>query len=506
MMISFKGVFIISNDFFHPYGNGDPDNQNDFNFPEVSEKQESFFKSAAPNAANLHNINGPSPNAPDMAAPQTNPGFVDSTVAPVVPQLQNQSNIAPDFSGVEHLAPKKRKKTRKGPVYLLFLLFSVFFIGIIYFAVSNLFNNEKKQLGIITLSKEIDAHSGTAIIVRDEFVISEEDVSDIDFKAPEGIGISKSSPVCTVYTNGLNKKELNTLGTHREEIKKQQLNLIASLASPDTRLQQLNAKIERLAKETQSLVRGAVGNMILHEQDLKEAIVQRQSYIKSKFPDDTKLLRLYDNEANQLQKIETWAKHLIAPQNGIVSFYTDGLENEVNKESHLSLDPMRIKDILSGKHQISKNSRDKKEDIYRIVQPNQWFAIMHILDKEWTPIVGDEFQLTIESFKNTTVTATITSVTKIGGELFLRLSVNDSVDPVLYTRNCQVHISKSKDSFSVPSKALAEENGQFYIVLVFKEGEYLLPIDVLSRSADEVHFVPKDNISLAEGITVLLFN
>ena len=131
--------------------------------------------------------------------------------------------------------------------------------------------------------------------------------------------------------------------------------------------------------------------------------------------------------------------------------------------------------------------------------------VLHVNSRDWTPTQDEEYQLTIENFDNTTVKAKVIKIARNDINLYVWLEVDDSVLPILYTRNCQVHISKKKDSFSVPKSAVVEKDGKNYIVLTFREGNYSLEIEILKHDNNEVHFVPKDNISLLEGMKVLLY-
>lgn len=468
--------------------------------PEQSFNQNSGFKAPAFSMAqqqqNPRNNLAATQNGPDaqsFSAPQFN-RFNN-------PQAQNSAKPnpkAPDISNNSFGVHKKANLATK----LMLAAIIVMFLGIAFFIINNIFFTQHKEIGIISYSKDIDAFSGSAVIVRDEKVVHEKDVANINFIAQEGSQIAKSSHVCTIYTNGLTKTEINSLQQTRAEISKQQQALIKALPVKDTRLSAIDDNLKKLVATTQNLILGSPGNILLHEQTLKNAVAQRQSYIKSKFTDDTKLQRLYDTEINQVQKLETWAKQLISDDNGIVSFYTDGLENEITPENMFSKSTTNLIELIQGK---TNSQNTKTVPVYRIVQPNKWYVVLHVNSRDWTPTQDEEYQLTIENFDNTTVKAKVIKIARNDINLYVWLEVDDSVLPILYTRNCQVHISKKKDSFSVPKSAVVEKDGKNYIVLTFREGNYSLEIEILKHDNNEVHFVPKDNISLLEGMKVLLY-
>ncbi len=126
-------------------------------------------------------------------------------------------------------------------------------------------------------------------------------------------------------------------------------------------------------------------------------------------------------------------------------------------------------------------------------------------NQAWNPVPGEIYQMIIESFDSTTVSATVESVTRAGGELLVRLSVPDSVEPVLYVRNCQVQLSTTTITYAVPQAALREQGGMVGVVVRFREGDYLVPVTVLSTEGNLAHVLPVDSGFLYEGLTVRVF-
>jgi hypothetical protein len=245
--------------------------------------------------------------------------------------------------------------------------------------------------------------------------------------------------------------------------------------------------------------------LLTQEEMLKAAVQERQSYIRQKYPDDTKLTRLYDNENNQLQRIDTWTKQYSASDEGIVSFYTDGFEGALNINNYLTYTPQQVQTMLAGEVPSAYKPDKDTSDIYRLVRQHSWSALMMADNADWTPVVGDTYQMLIESFESTTVTATIEGVTKSGGQLLVRLSVNSNVQPMLYTRSCRLQLSKSTITYAVPASAVINQGGIMGVVAMFAEGEYLIPVNVISQDATQAHVVPVNAGYLYEGMSVRLF-
>ncbi|MHC1786842.1 MAG: HlyD family efflux transporter periplasmic adaptor subunit [Christensenellales bacterium] len=371
--------------------------------------------------------------------------------------------------------------------------------------VTQLLDNKQARTAIVQISEQGSTHAGSAIIVRDETVFMQEGVSDIRYIAQENAAVNRGDPVCTVYTTGFNSRELSQLQSYRKQIKEYLKILQGETAAPDTRLQLLTTTIFDRAVETRALVQGAHGNLLNQESLLKEAISSRYSYLKQKYPDDTKLTRLYDNENNQLQRIETWTKQYTASDNGIVSFYTDGFEGALNMANYLQYDPRQVDEMYRGVVPETFQRPKGSMDIYRLVRPYEWGVLMLADDLAWNPVVGENYQVMIESFDNTTVAGVVESVTRSGGDLLVRLTVNSPVGPVLNIRACHVQLSTSQITYAVPVSAIVNKDGQIGVVVQFREGPFIVPVVVVSQDQTQAYVVPVNPGHLYQGLTVQLY-
>ncbi len=412
----------------------------------------------------------------------------------------DSASSAPDR--IPYKAPPKKRNTM---IWLyIALIIPVLVLGVM--GISQLLSSNNKQTALVTLSGQDTTYAGTALVARNETVFIQDGVSTIRYSAEEGSHISRGSPVCTVYTTGFNQREYDTLQSYRKNIKDQQLFLLENEISPDSQLKRLDDMVMQRAAETQALIHGARGNLISQEERLQEAVRERQNYIKQKYPDDTKLTRLYDNETGQLQRIDTWTKQYSAPDDGIISFYTDGLEGALNTSNYLSYSPEQAQKMLDGEIPEEFIKDKDSSDIYRLVRQKSWGMLMLADDTDWNPVIGDSYQMLIENFESTVVTAKIEGVTKSGGKLLVRLSVDSSVMPVLYTRSCRIQLSKSTITYAVPSNAVITQNGIVGVVVEFAEGEYLIPVTVVSSDATQANVMPLNAGYLFEGMSVRLFD
>ena len=131
--------------------------------------------------------------------------------------------------------------------------------------------------------------------------------------------------------------------------------------------------------------------------------------------------------------------------------------------------------------------------------------LMLIRDSGWNPVEGAEYDLKLENFTDTTVRATVMSFTRTGGELEVRLSVQDSVQPVLYVRACTGVLGDSKASLTVPARAIYTQDNMPGVVIVDGDYEWFIPVNIIDRRDNMVYIAAIQQGVLFEGQTVRLF-
>jgi hypothetical protein len=418
-----------------------------------------------------------------------------------LPRGGNQPPEEPPDDRMIYRAPPKQRNA----MTFMFIGLAVLVIVLIATAASQMLGGNEQRTAVVTISEQGTTFSGQALIVRNESVFQQQNVADIKYTAEEGSAVSRGDPICTVYTSGFSNRELERLKSYRNQIKDYHKILLTASVTPDAGLARLETLVTERAQETQTLVRGAHGNLLNQEALLKDAITQRHTYLKQKYIEDTKLTRLYDNENSQLQRIETWTKQFAAVDNGIVSFYTDGYEGALNSTSYQDFTPQAVRGMLQGQVPGSDDRPQNAMDIFRLVRQYSWGALLLADDLNWNPVVGDQYRMLIESFESTTVPVTVESLTRAGGEMLVRLKADTAIEPILYIRSARVQLSKSVITYAVPISAVINQGGMIGVVVQYREGPYLVPVEVISQDATQAHVVPLYPGHLYEGLVVQLF-
>lgn len=442
---------------------------------------------------------------PGYAQPQMPPQGAQQGPMGYAPQQHFQQPAQPknQYQAPKTGMPVVKKKAGKG-AYIAVAAIVVIFALV---AVLRMLSPGQVAYGYVESGSLSGRYTGDAVIVRNETVYAQQGVSQIDYVAEEGAYVYRGNEVATIYTSGFSAKEWTTLSNYRSQIKEYHKKLIED-ATTDTKLLSLMTKVKDRAMEAQQLVQGQQGSLSSQEVLLSSAMQERQIYMKQKYPDDQKLVRLYDDENTQLQRISTWTKQYAATANGLVSFYTDGFETALNMTNYGDYTPAQVRSMYKGAvPDTGETVQRNMVPIYRLVRQEPWAVLMLCNEQEWTPVTGRSYKLLIESFDNTIVDATVESFTRSGGELLVRLKVNNTsaLSNVLYIRDCQVQLGESVNTLKVPSRAIHIQNGRKGVVMSTDGGEYWTGVEVISDDGTEAYVVPENSGVLYEGLRVRLF-
>ena len=140
-----------------------------------------------------------------------------------------------------------------------------------------------------------------------------------------------------------------------------------------------------------------------------------------------------------------------------------------------------------------------------MVKDGRWNVLMLIKDNGWNPVEGAVYDLKLENFTETTVKAVVMSFTRTGGELEVRLSVENDVQPVLNVRTCSGVLGDSVSSLSVPARAIYTQDNMPGVVVVDGDYEWFIPVNILDRRDGTVFIAAIQQGVLFEGQTVRLF-
>ena len=349
------------------------------------------------------------------------------------------------------------------------------------------------------------SYTGDCVIVRDETPYDAEGVTSVNHLALEASTVRYSSEICEVYSSGYSTREMNTLQDYRDAIRNYQKELLETETTFDARMTRVQSDVVNRAKEIRAMIAGARGSLTNQQSLMASAVSARQQYLRSLYSDDQRLSRLYDDETSQLQRIQSWTKKYVASQEAIVSFYSDGYEYGLNSMNYASFTPAQVRAMFNGQRPEAATDLKGKTTIYRLVRDGSWNVLFLSRKTDWNPIKGQTYELRLERFQETTVTARVEDFVRSGGELLLQLSVRGSVSDIMYMRTCQAELGESISTLRVPERAIYQQDGMEVVIVVSGGAEGYVPVNVLRRSEGYAYITPVQQGLLTEGQTIRLF-
>ena len=360
-------------------------------------------------------------------------------------------------------------------------------------------------IGVIEASMLGENYTGDCVIVRDETPYDAEGVTSVEHLAAEGVTVQYSLDICEVYSSGYSTREMNTLQEYRDAIRNYQKQLLETETTYDARMTRVQDEVVNRAKEIRDLIAGARGSLRNQQELMAAAVKARQQYLRSVYSDDQRLSRLYDDETSQLQRIQSWTKKYVSSQSAIVSFYSDGYEYGLTSQNYMTFSPAQVRAMFNGQRPGASTDLKGKTTLYRLIRDGSWNVLFLSRETDWNPIKGQTYELKLERFQETTVTATVEDFIRSGGELLLQLSVRGSVSDILYMRTCQAELGESISTLRVPQRAIYQQDGMEGVVVVSGGAEGFIPVNVIRRSEGYAYIMPVQQGLLFEGQNIRLF-
>ena len=356
---------------------------------------------------------------------------------------------------------------------------------------------------VIMMANAAQRQTVDCILIRDEAVFSAESTARVEYIAPENSLVAVDDVVANLYATGYSENLLNNLEETRKKIQEYHKELLANIV--DNNLAKLDNVVNYMALELKNLItHQTTGNLKIVTNQLETAMVNRQDYLRQNKRGDNKLTKLYDQENARLSSIQSWRKVSTAQQEGVVSFYLDGYENDLTPGNLNNLTIAQVRTVLAGNN-LENTRQTKANGVYRIVDQDHWYVAVLASDSAWTPVVGqDNYFMQLEGFDDLIFTASVYSVQKDGDITLAVFEIRDPMGPLIYRRTGKAQFDIELTGLSVRVEALYNQNGQMGVWVYDVPGGTFVPVEVLSTDGSIAMIQPLVEGALQLGQTVLI--
>jgi hypothetical protein len=365
-----------------------------------------------------------------------------------------------------------------------------------------------RRTAIVAAGQTGRTYAVDAVIIRDETLFDTDSAAGLKYLADDGAMVSRGSQIAQAYSSAYNQSDVNNLNKQLENIKAYYRTLLDQSTYPDTRLTALDETIDLLVSQVRKASQTASGgaaSLLSLKRQLERAMTERQSYLRQRFPNDTALNRYTDEEKTLRKRIESWTITYIADRPGLVSFYPDGYERALSGGTIEALTPAAARAVWNGAPPEQTAAERARSKVYKLVEPQGFYAAALSADKNWKPQPDEPYKIAFEGLEDIVYDAKVTTTTRSGGELLVRLYIDADVSPVLDTRRAKATVGEiATRGLLVPTDALRAQDGQTGVVLDMEPAVFI-PVTVLSSDAKESIVRPVNSGALVEGQRIRRF-
>ena len=405
-----------------------------------------------------------------------------------------------DYREYYEARSRDRKKSRRFKIAPRFIVFVAVVLAVIIIPIALLSGTKEYLVGYGAYDAVGEGFD--ALIIRDEIPYYSETFGDVSYKVVEGKDVRGGDLVLDLFASDYTGQLLAELQSVRDRIKThQEDSLLNKIVDPQ--MDEYNAQIQQQLAIIKEYTSGTGESISAAELRLNELMTERQNYLKttSVAQADSVLTELYASETQLMGRIENWRTAYLAPQNGRVSVYFDGLEPALGAATIEILELAHANALLAG---------EKPSDIvipgqplYRIVNPNRWFIIFTASASGWQAGIGQEVLINIEGYDGISATATVrrSQSDERGKTTMVILEVSKDIGSLIGERLTYITIGSNTEGLMVPKKAVKQVNGVYGVYLTDSESTFV-PVDILVSDGQHSIVMPTVEGALEKGMKI----
>jgi len=321
--------------------------------------------------------------------------------------------------------------------------------------------------------------SKSTVVVRDEQVYNAENYGKASFLAAEGERVAQGTPIAEVYKWGYNDKIMSDLLETQTKIEQYQENdLLHDVIDQD--LEAINQSIVDKSEKISAIINGTEqGDLIEEEKALRLLMENKQTYLHEKVNADSQLELYYEQEAQLLERVDSWREEVTAPAAGVVSFYFDGCETLLNAGNIEQLTIKDINNIVNGSALAQTGTSETERPLYRLVNNYKWYLLIVSADSIHEFENDNEFMIVFKDYVDKQYTGKVVGKREEESGFIYAIEVNDDIGPLLNTRRADAAIHTVFEGIKVPSGSVKTVENVKGVYKIEKNKKTFIPVNVL---------------------------
>jgi len=380
------------------------------------------------------------------------------------------------------------RKTTFAPRFFVFIAIGASIIGWIIYGVFQSISPPKVEWGNLNSS-----FSAEAVIVRNEQLVTSTNYGTLECLTAEGQYVYEGTAVAKLYLSDYSENDIESLISVQQDIKDYQTsNILKNINYPD--LKEINDEIDTLIDEISQLAMEDRNREIpAKDSQLKVLLEQRRRYMNENLPSDTTLDKYLQQEEVWIDKIDNSIITMHSPSDGIVSFFLDGMETYLNYsflQDMSNNEYQNMKKIISDSYSNSNLGMDSKininQSVYRIVEPNLWYAVMKVPRSKNTLVSGQSYMVNFDGYEHGYVNGYVDFLVDAGRDVIVVMRFTEDIGTMATLRMATCNFGETSEGYKVGREYIVYIDG-VYGIYVRDGGRNFIPVNVLAQ--DNTHVI-----------------
>lgn len=347
----------------------------------------------------------------------------------------------------------KRNRMALGVYIFIAVLIGVYLTGYtVRFLSRNVVNYDTIAYGSVDTPT-----SFTGVIIRDEEVYKTPAAGVISYEVTDADRVKKGTTVCTVKDEeSLELMEENLDAINESIFKMQQEREDISIYSED--IARANEQIKNLVDNAAfSFAGGDVSSLYELRSNVQKKLDNRNQMLLTE--NKGALTELVSQREAAQSEIDKNTTTIAANSGGVVSYYTDGLEDTYKVDTMTDLTKEQT---LEGDKSESgfKNSVKENDSVFKLVKSNMWYIAVYMPNEEITDWEeGDHENLYVKDStgEDFTLDAVVQSLEDKGVEKLVIMEITKDMESFMNNRSISFETSMPKTGYKVANSAIVEE-------------------------------------------------
>ena len=352
--------------------------------------------------------------------------------------------------------------------------------GIVAYLYYNLPPDDKAGYVFVERGEIVLRDQGDALVIRSEAVYELPKHGRAEFSVSEGEWLEEGEPLADLFTLEFDDQLLYEIQEVQQRIfDYQRDNVVGYILDFD--VLGLQSEVNETIMDIQVHIRdGKQYYLGSKERDLRRLLAKRQEILDKNVVPDSYLKDLYEQEAEIKRQLGKSMTEVKAPDSGIVSFSSDGLEDVLNPEAVAYMTINDVYALIRQRRTVVDRQSEDRIPFIRLIDPNKWFVAVLITESNVFYNAGDEIKLRfLESYERS-FSGRVHKISRSSNASLIVIELTNDIQTVISMRSAKVEIGKKANGLMVPISALLKQNGIDGVRVAQGDSHLFAPVEVLA--------------------------